>query len=169
MRSRMATGRGAKGHETGERLVAQNRRATYDYEIEDRVEAGLVLTGSEVKSMRAGRAEIGDAYATVEGGEGWLHQLYVAPFEQASHFGHEPRRKRKLLLHRAELARLQKVLDRGGWTLVPLRLYFRDGRAKIEIGVGRGRSHGDKRQAIAKKTAEREAREAIGRAMKERR
>jgi SsrA-binding protein len=166
MRTAMSTARGAKGREAGERLVAQNRRATYDYEIEDRIEAGLVLMGSEVKSLRAGRAEIADAYATIEGGEAWLYQLYVAPFEQATYFGHEPRRRRKLLMHRTELEKLGKSLERGGWTLIPLRVYFRDGRAKIELGLARGRTHGDKRQAIAKKTAEREAREAIGRAMK---
>ena len=94
------------------------------------------------------------------------HQLYIAPFEQAAHFGHEPRRKRKLLLHRTELTRIGKSLERGGWTLIAIRVYFKDGRAKIELGLARGRSHGDKRQAIAKKTAEREARDAIGRAMK---
>ncbi len=162
----MATSQGTHGRDGGERPIAQNRRATHDYEIEARFEAGLALKGSEVKSLRAGRAEIGDAYATIEGGEVWLHQLYVAPLDQATHFGHEPRRRRKLLLHGAEIAKLQKALERGGWTLVALRLYFKDGRAKIEIGLGRGRSHGDKRQAIAKKTAEREARDAIGRAMK---
>lgn len=166
MRDAMTTARGTKGREGGERLVAQNRRATFDYEIEDRFEAGMVLAGSEVKSLRAGRCEIGDAYATIEGRELWLHQLYIAPFEQASYFGHEPRRKRKLLLHRTELTRIGKSLERGGWTLIAIRVYFKDGRAKIELGLARGRSHGDKRQAIAKKTAEREARDAIGRAMK---
>ncbi len=152
--------------EKGEKIVAKNRRASFDYTLEESWEAGLVLTGSEVKSLRAGKAEIVDAYGTIERGEAWLMQLYVAPFEQASVFGHEPRRKRKLLLHGSEIKKIGAALKDKGYTLIPTRLYFKDGKAKIELSLGRGKSRGDKRQDIARKDAERETRIAIGRARK---
>jgi SsrA-binding protein len=151
----------------GEKVVARNKRATFDYHLEDHYEAGLVLTGSEVKSIRAGKVEIVDAYADVERGEAWLNQLYVAPFEQATVFGHEPRRKRKLLLNRGEIEKLEGKLKDRGYTLVPVRIYFKGGKAKIEIALGRGKTKGDKRQDIARKDAEREARVAMGRARKD--
>jgi SsrA-binding protein len=152
----------------GEKIVARNKRASFDYHLEDHFEAGLVLTGSEVKSIRAGNVEIVDAYADIDRDEAWLHQLYVAPFEQASVFGHEPRRRRKLLLHRSEIEKLAGKLKDRGYTLVPVRIYFKGGKAKIEIALGRGKTKGDKRQDIARKDAERETRVAMARARKDR-
>lgn len=149
-------------------VIVTNRRATFDYAIEDRFEGGLVLVGSEVKSMRAGKVEIVDAFATVERGELWLKQLYVAPFEMASAFPHDPRRARKVLVHANEIARIDRAVGREGMTLVPLRLYFRRGRVKVELGLAKGKKTHDKRADIAKKTAEREARAVMGRARKER-
>ncbi len=147
----------------GEKLIIKNRRAFFDYFIEDRYEGGLVLVGSEVKSLRAGKVDMADAYASVERGELWLKQLYIAPFEQASAFPHEPRRARKVLLHAREIAQLDNAIMRGGYTVVPLRLYFKRGLAKVELGVAKGKKVHDKRADIAKKTAEREARAAMGR------
>jgi SsrA-binding protein len=151
------------------RDIVRNRRATFDYAIEEKLEGGLVLVGSEVKSMRNGKGvELGDAFATVENGELWLKQMYVAPFEQANAFPHEPRRARKVLVHASEIARIEKAVGREGYTLVPLRLYFKRGRGKVELGLAKGKKVHDKRADIAKKTADREAREALGRARKER-
>jgi SsrA-binding protein len=144
----------------GEQLIVKNRRATFDYEIEDRFEAGMVLSGSEVKSMRAGKVDVVDAYVQIDRGEAWLKQLYVAPFEQASAFPHEPRRARKLLLHAREIGLIEQALTRGGYTAVPMRLYFKDGRAKVELGVGKGKKHYDKRADIAKRDADRDVRVA---------
>jgi len=144
-----------------EQLVVKNRRAQFDYDISERYEAGLVLVGSEVKSMRAGKVDVSDAYVSVERGEAWLRQMFVAPFEQASAFPHEPRRARKLLLHAREVEEIDRALGRGGYTVVPMRLYFKRGRLKIEIGVGVGKKKHDKRADIAKRDAEREARAAI--------
>ncbi len=151
-----------------DKVIVTNRRATFDYAIEERFEGGLVLVGSEVKSMRAGKVEIVDAFATVERGELWLKQLYSAPFEMASAFPHEPRRARKVLVHANEIARIDRAVSREGMTLVPLRLYFRKGRVKVELGLAKGKKTHDKRADIARKTAEREARAAMGRARKER-
>lgn len=151
---------------SGEKLVVANRRATFDYAIEDKYEAGIVLLGSEVKSFRAGKVDVSDAYAAEENGEVFLKQLYVAPFEQAKAFPHEPRRARKLLLHKREIEALKDASQRGGYTIVPLRIYFKDGTAKVELGVGKGKKHHDKRADIAKKTADREAREAVARGRK---
>jgi SsrA-binding protein len=141
-------------------VIVKNRRAFFDYEIEERYEAGLALVGSEVKSMRAGKVDVSDAYISVERGEAWLKQMFVAPFEQASAFPHEPRRSRKLLLHTREIGEIYQALARGGATAVPIRLYFKGGRVKVEIGVGKGKKKYDKRAAIAKRDAEREARAA---------
>ncbi|HEY4016171.1 MAG TPA: SsrA-binding protein SmpB [Polyangiaceae bacterium] len=143
-----------------EPLIAKNRRATFDYEIEERYEAGVVLSGSEVKSMRAGKVDLSDAYVSVERGEAWIKQMFVAPFEQASTFQHETRRSRKLLLHAREVEELHQSLARGGSTAVPLRLYFKNGRVKVDVGVGKGKKTYDKRSAIAERDAEREARAA---------
>ncbi|MBX3262488.1 MAG: SsrA-binding protein SmpB [Labilithrix sp.] len=151
-----------------EKVIVHNRRATFDYAIDDKFEAGIVLVGSEVKSMRAGKVELVDAYAAVERDELWLKQLYVAPFEQASAFPHEPRRARKLLVKASEIARIDRAVSREGMTLVPLRLYFKRGRVRVEPGLARGKKTHDKRADIAAKTAEREARVAMGRARKER-
>jgi SsrA-binding protein len=147
--------------EEREPLIVKNRRATFDYEIEERYEAGLTLAGSEVKSMRAGKVDVSDAYVVVERGEAWLKQMFVAPFEQARTFPHETRRTRKLLLHAREIGEIQEALSRGGSTAVPLRLYFKNGRVKVEVGVGKGKKTYDKRAAIAERDADREARAAV--------
>jgi SsrA-binding protein len=152
--------------EDGEKLIVKNRRATFDYAIDDKYEGGLVLVGSEVKSMRDGKVDLVDAYASVDGGECWLKQMYVAPFEGARAFPHEPRRARKVLLHKHEIEQLGDQIARGGFTVIPLRLYFKEGRVKVELGVAKGKKVHDKRADIAKKTADREARAAIGRGRK---
>jgi SsrA-binding protein len=144
----------------GEPLIVKNRRARFDFDIEDKFEAGISLVGSEVKSMRAGKVDVTDAYVVVERGEAWLKQMFVAPFEQASAFPHEPRRARKLLLHAREIEQIHEALARGGFSGVPLRLYFKHGRVKVEVGIGKGKKKFDKRADIAKRDAEREARAA---------
>jgi SsrA-binding protein len=148
-------------HAKNDPLIVKNRRATFDYDIGEKYEAGIVLTGSEVKSMREGKVDVVDAYVQVERGEAWLKQLMVGPFNQAIAFPHETRRSRKLLLHAREIAVLDEALSRGGYTAVPLRLYFKDGRVKVEIGVGKGKKTYDKRADIARKDADREARQAM--------
>jgi SsrA-binding protein len=152
----MATGGGGD-----EQLITKNRRAFFDYHIADRFEAGLVLAGSEVKSMRAGKVDVSDAYVAIERGEAWLRQMFIAPFESASAFPHEPRRPRKLLLHGRQIAEIERALAREGRTAVPLRLYFKRGRVKVELAVGTGKKTHDKRADIAKRDADREARAAI--------
>lgn len=151
-----------------EKIIINNRRASFDYAIEEKFEGGLVLVGSEVKSMRAGKVEMVDAYATVERGELWLKQLYVAPFEQAKSFPHEPRRSRKLLVRHSEIAKIDRAISRDGYTLVPLRLYWKRGHVKVELGLAKGKKSHDKRADIKAKTADREAKVAMGRARKER-
>ncbi|HEY8042023.1 MAG TPA: SsrA-binding protein SmpB [Polyangiaceae bacterium] len=143
----------------GDQLIVKNRRALFDYDIADRYEAGIALVGSEVKSMRAGKVDVADAYVAVESGQAWLKQMFVAPFQQASAFPHETRRSRKLLMHTREIGEIDKALSREGATAVPLRLYFKNGRVKVEIGVGKGKKHYDKRADIAKRDADREARQ----------
>ena len=145
------------------RAVATNRRARHDYAVEETFEAGLVLTGSEVKSLRAGRASLAEAFARVADGEVWLEGLYIPPYPQAAGKGHEPRRPRKLLLHRAEIDRLIGKTHERGLTLVPLRLYFRRGVAKVELGLGRGKRRFEKRQAIAEREHRREMERAAAR------
>ncbi len=150
----------AKPASTGEELIVKNRRALFDYEIEERFEAGIALVGSEVKSLRAGKVDVSDAYVSVERGQAWLRQMFIAPFEQASAFPHETRRARKLLLHVREIAEIDKAVARGGYAVIPLRLYFKRGRVKVELGKGLGRKKYDKRAHIAKRDAEREAQAA---------
>ncbi|MCW2905029.1 MAG: SsrA-binding protein [Streptosporangiaceae bacterium] len=142
--------------ETGRKLVAQNKRARYDYHIEDTWEAGMVLQGTEVKSLRAGRASLVDGYAMVRDGEVWLMGVHIPEYTEGTWTNHEPRRARKLLLHRREIGRLVDKTQEHGLTLIPLSLYFKDGKAKVEIAVGRGKRAHDKRQAIAKREAKRE-------------
>ncbi|MGO8998387.1 MAG: SsrA-binding protein SmpB [Polyangiaceae bacterium] len=154
-------GKSAANAGDDEKLIVKNRRAFFDYFIEDQYEGGLVLVGSEVKSMRAGHVDIVDAFASVDGGEMWLKQLYVAPFVQAKAFPHEPRRSRKVLLHKREIEEIDKAIARGGYTLIPLRLYFKHGRAKVELGLAKGKKLHDKRAEISRKTDERETRAAI--------
>jgi SsrA-binding protein len=150
----------------GRHLVAQNRKARHDYHIDDTYEAGLVLTGTEVKSLRAGRASLVDGFAEVNGGELWLQGVHIPEYTQGTWTNHEPRRARKLLLHRQEIDRLSSRVQERGLTLVPLALYFKDGRAKVEIGVGRGKKAYDKRQSLAKREADREAARAMARRAK---
>lgn len=151
----------------GVKLIATNRQARRDYEILDTVEAGLVLRGSEVKSLREAKVQLADSYARIDDGEAWLVGLHIAPWRtSALHSGHEPERRRKLLLHREEIDRLRARIDQDRLTMVPLSLYFKDGRAKIELALAKPRRKGDKRQAIAERDARREAQQAIGRALK---
>jgi SsrA-binding protein len=143
------------------KIVANNRKARHDYSIEDTIEAGIVLIGSEIKSIRAGRVNLRDGYAAIEGGEVWLYNVHVAPYDPASRYGHEPRRKRKLLLHKREIARLERRVQEKGYTLVPLRLYLRGNLAKVELALARGKRQYDKRAAIAEREARRRAERAI--------
>lgn len=140
----------------GVQVKATNRKALRDYEVEERMEAGLVLSGSEIKSIRAGRASLVDSYAAIEGGEAFVHGMNVSPYVQSSHFGHEPARTRKLLLHKDEIKRLTGKISERGYTLVPLRLYIKDGKAKLEVGLAHGRRKYDKRRELAERDAERE-------------
>jgi SsrA-binding protein len=145
-----------------EHNVAVNRKALHDYEILERFEAGIVLSGSEIKSIRAGKVSLQEAYARPENGELWLVGAHIAEYAAASHFGrHDPRRRRKLLLHRHEIRELEEAVEKRGLTLVPLRLYLKRGKAKLEIGLARGRRRYDKRQAIARREAEREMERAV--------
>ena len=147
--------------QTGRKLIAQNKKARHDYHIEDVVEAGLVLTGTEVKSLRLGRASLVDAYAIQRGDELWLQGMHIPEYTHGTWTNHEPRRTRKLLLHRSEIEKLIRAVDQQGVSLIPLALYFKDGYAKIELATGRGKKAYDKRQAIAKRDADREARRAL--------
>jgi SsrA-binding protein len=156
----------ASGNGRGGPTVAENRKARHDYFIDEVYEAGIALTGSEIKSVRNGRINLRGGYARVVGGEVWLYDVHIAPYEQSgTHFNHEPARPRKLLLHRREISRIAGQVERQGFTLVPLRVYFKGRRAKVELGLARGKKVYDKREAIAR----REARRDIERAMKGRR
>ncbi len=136
----------------GHKIAAENRKARRNYFIEDELEAGMVLEGSEVKSLREGKAQIAESYASIEGGELWLINSYIPAYGQAKTFGHEERRRRKLLVHARQLARLAQGVDREGMTLVPLKLYFNEkGRAKIQIGLAKGKKLHDKRETDAKR------------------
>jgi SsrA-binding protein len=139
-----------------EHTVALNRRARHDYAIEETIEAGIVLTGTEIKSIRAGHANLAEAYARIERGEAWLIGAHIAPYEQGNRNNHEPTRTRKLLLHRDQIAELIGRVQSKGFTLVPLRLYIKGGLAKLEIGIARGKKTHDKRRTIAERDARRE-------------
>jgi len=147
--------------ERGQKLIANNKRARYDYFIDDVYEAGIVLSGTEVKALRQGKASINDAYATVDAGELWLENAYIPEFSQGSWTNHAPRRRRKLLLAKKEIARLAGKTKEVGFTLVPISLYFKDGYAKIEIGLARGKKDYDKRETLKEKDAKREINKAI--------
>lgn len=138
------------------KIVSTNRKAQHDYFLTDTYEAGIVLQGSEIKSIRAGQISIKEAYIQIEDLEAWLINAHIAPYEQASYLGHEPRRKRKLLLHRREIDRLWDAVRKKGLTIVPTRVYLKNGRAKVEIAVGRGKKQYDKRHDLAKRDAQRE-------------
>ena len=146
------------------KVIATNRKAARDFHLSGRCEAGLVLTGTEIKSIRAGRVNLADGYVQPRNGELWLINVHVAPYDPAGRHGHEPRRMRKVLLHRREIDRLISSVRERGYTIVPTRLYLKDGRAKVEIALARGKRKYDKRQVIAKRDAERD----IARALKER-
>ena len=150
----------AKEDQPSERVVAQNRRARHDYTILETVEAGLVLKGTEVKSLRAGKASLAEAYATVEGSEAVVRQLHIPPYEQGNRWNADPVRARRLLLHRAEIEKLKAAVARKGHTIVPLKLYFSHGYAKLLLGVARGRQTHDKRHAISERDARREVERA---------
>ena len=147
--------------DSGEKVVATNRKALYDYHIEDTVEAGLVLTGTEVKSLRAGRASLVDAYGSIEGNEAWLEAVHIPEYTEGTWTNHAPRRKRKLLLHKQEIVKLAHRVSAGGYTLVPLKIYFLDGRAKVELALAKGKKEYDKRHALRKKQDDREAQRAM--------
>ncbi|HVL97757.1 MAG TPA: SsrA-binding protein SmpB [Egibacteraceae bacterium] len=146
---------------TGPDTIVTNRRARFDYDITETLEAGLVLTGTEVKSLRAGKASIAEAFATVRGGEGWLVQAHIPEYDFGNRHNHDPTRRRKLLLHRSEIDRCEKFTQEQGRTLVPLRLYWKNGRAKLLIGLGKGRARHDKRATIAKRDADRDIQRAL--------
>lgn len=147
--------------ERGEKVVATNRKARHDYAIEDTYEAGLVLTGSEVKSLREGRASLVDGYAYIDRGEAWLDAVHIPEYVGGTWNNHAPRRKRKLLLHKAQILKIHNKVKEGGYTLVPLRLYFSDGRAKVELAVAKGKREYDKRQALRERQDNREAQRAM--------
>jgi SsrA-binding protein len=147
----------------GTKLIAQNRRARFDYLIEETIEAGLMLVGTEVKSCRNGKVSLTDAYAIVRDGEAWLLQCHISPYSHGNRANHDPLRPRKLLLHKGEVERLGAKVAQEGRTLVPVRLYFKHGLAKAEIAVARGKRSHDKRQATAQRDAERHMRQELGR------
>ena len=152
--------------EKGQKLIAQNRKARYDFQIDDTFEAGMVLVGTEVKSLRAGRATLVDGFAEVDGGEVFLHGVHIPEYTQGTWTNHPARRKRKLLLNRAEIDKIERRVNERGLTIVPLSLYFKDGRAKIEIALAKGKKTYDKRHALAEKQADREKQQALGRQLK---
>ncbi len=156
-------GKGGGRPAAGEKLVATNRRARFDYQIEDSWEAGLALTGSEVKSLREGNVNLSDAYAMPRGDELFLVNCRIGEYKQAAQFGHAPLRDRKLLMRRGEIDRIRGKVEQRGYTLVPLRVYFKEGWAKVELGLGKGRSHEDRRGAIAERESRREMDRALAR------
>lgn len=145
----------------GSRQIAVNRKALHDYEILERMEAGLVLTGTEIKSIRAGKVDLRDAYARPQGGELWLHGVHIAPYDAASYMNHEPKRARKVLLHRSEINELAAQTAQKGLTVVPVRMYFKNHYAKVELGLARGKRQYDKRRALIERERERDARQAV--------
>jgi SsrA-binding protein len=146
---------------TGIKLIAQNKKAYHDYHIEETLEAGIVLTGTEVKSLRVGKANMRDSYAAVENGELWLIGVHISPYEQGNIFNHDPLRKRKLLVHANEIRRLYGKVRVAGFTLVPTKLYFKEGRAKVEVALAKGKTTYDKRETLAKKEAQRDMERAF--------
>jgi SsrA-binding protein len=152
-----------KAGEDGTKLIAQNRKARHDYFIEETLEAGLVLRGTEVKACREGRASLADAYAIIEEGEAWLLSCHIGAYSHGNTANHDPERRRKLLFHKKEIDELEPKVAQGGRTLVPLRLYFKHGLAKAEIAVARGKRSYDRRRDIAKRDAERRMRQELGR------
>ena len=152
--------------EQGRKVVAQNKKARHDYHIEDTYEAGLVLVGTEVKSLRMGRASLVDGFVDIDGHEAWLHGVHIPEYSQGTWTNHAARRKRKLLLNRAEIDKIERRVNEKGLTIVPLALYFLDGRAKVEIALAKGKKSWDKRHALAERQATRETEQAVGRRLK---
>ena len=152
--------------ETGTKMVAQNKKARHDYHIENTYEAGLVLTGTEVKALRAGRASLIVGFAMVSDGEIWLHNVHIPEYSQGTWTNHAPRRVRKLMLHKDEIEKLAAKVKDGGRTIVPLSLYFKNGYAKVEIALATGKKNYDKRQSIAERDSKREVQREMGRRLK---
>jgi SsrA-binding protein len=152
--------------EQGRKLIAQNKKARHDYHIEDTYEAGLVLMGTEVKSLRMGRASLVDGFVDIDGHEAWLHGVHIPEYAQGTWTNHAARRKRKLLLNRAEIDKIERRVNERGLTIVPLSLYFVDGRAKVEIALAKGKKTWDKRHSLAERQANREKEQAVGRRLK---
>ncbi len=144
--------------------IAQNKKASHDYFIEDTIEAGLVLDGTEIKSIRKGKVQLKDSYIQIRNGEAWVSNMHISPYEQGNIFNHDPIRTRKLLLHKRQIQQLNYDIKRDGYTIVPLKMYIKDGYAKLLIGLGKGKKNYDKRQDLKKKDAKRD----IARAMKDR-
>ena len=147
--------------EATDRVIATNRRAWHDYFIDDTIEAGIVLTGTEIKSLRAGKISLVDGFARIRGDEAWLENVYVAPYEHGGRENPDPRRRRKLLLKRGQIREMGAKLNQKGLTLVPLKVYLTKGRAKLELGLGRGKKQHDKREAIAERDAKRQIEQAL--------
>jgi SsrA-binding protein len=147
--------------EGGIKQVAANRKALHDYTIEDTYEAGVALTGTEIKSLRAGRVSLRDGYVQIRNGEAWLLNVHISPYDFGNRENHEPRRERKLLLHRQEIRKLQSKVAERGWTIVPLRMYLKEGRAKIEVALARGKRLYDKRDAVAERDMDRDLRRTL--------
>lgn len=147
----------------GIKIIASNRKASHDYFIEDRFEAGIVLLGTEIKSVRAGRVSLREAYVTTDGNEAWLTNAHIAPYDPASRMNHDPKRIRKLLLHKKEINELFEGIRQKGYTIVPISMYLKSGKAKVEIALARGKKQYDKRRDLAKRDAEREMLRSLGR------
>jgi SsrA-binding protein len=162
----MAAQASSSNRQTGRKFIAQNRKARHDYAVLDTFEAGVMLTGTEVKSLRLGRASLTDGFATIDDGEVFLRNVHIPEYEQGSWTNHEPRRTRKLLLHKAEIERLIGKTKESGLTLVPLALYFSNGKVKVELALARGKRSYDKRQDLARRDADREVQRALGRRAK---
>ncbi|PID79101.1 SsrA-binding protein [bacterium DOLJORAL78_65_58] len=152
-----------KGEPAGIKIIAQNKKARHEYEILDSWEAGLVLQGTEVKALRNGRVNLGDAYAEIREGEAWVLKMHIGPYEMGNRENHEPFRRRKLLLNRREIRKIRPKLEEQGLTLVPLKLYFKKGLVKLDLGLGRGKKLHDKRDAKAKKDVDRRIARELGR------
>lgn len=150
-----------KPDSSGVKVLASNRKARHDYIIEETMEAGIVLTGTEIKSIRAGRVNLQDSFAMIRNGEVWLIGAHIAPYTHGNRENHEPRRDRKLLMHRREINRLAGKIQEKGWTLVPLQIHLRGGKAKVELGIARGKKLYDKRESIAKRDYDREMQRAV--------
>jgi SsrA-binding protein len=152
--------------EQGHKMIAQNKKARHDYLIEDTYEAGLVLMGTEVKSLRQGRASLVDGFVDIDGHEAWLHGVHIPEYTQGTWTNHSARRKRKLLLNRDEIDKIERRVNEKGLTVIPLSLYFKDGRAKVEIALAKGKKSWDKRHALAERQADREIQQDVGRRAK---